>query len=310
MKKLLPVVLVVIFAALFFMNFKNAEKSHGEKTDINVGVLAYLGTNEADFQKGFDKFRNFASDNENLLKDDFVNSLVHHRRVIHFYDSIMGLMMDLKSGKLDEIILPEKVGRYVIKNNNSFCVAASTDILASGVSFGFRENNSELMKEISNVLNEMKSDGTLEKFEAQYFTASNGREGKPNRPEKIKDAPEIKIAVTGDMPPIDMFAGDGNPSGYNTAVLAELGKRLNKNIKFINTDAGGRSAALLSGRADAVFWYRVTRSNIEGDDPFDNLFKDTPEGVIISSPYYSWGNEIIIQVNNNKNLLGIFSSKK
>lgn len=310
MKKLLPVVLIAVVAVLFIVNTKEAGKSHVEKTDFHIGVLAYLGTTEADFQNGFDKFRDFASDKDELLEDDFVNSLVKNRRIVHFYDSLMGLIMDLKSGKLDEIILPENVGQYLVKNNNSFRNVASTGILASGVSFGFREDSAGLMDEINSALGEMESDGTLDKFEAQYAEVSQDREPEPFRPIDIKDAPEIKIAVTGDMPPIDMFAGDGKPAGYNTAVLSELSRRLNKNIKFINTNAGGRSSALMSGRADVVFWYRATRSTIEGDDPFDYLFKDAPEGVILSIPYYSWENEMIIRLNDSKNLFGIFSHEK
>ncbi len=294
MKKLLPVFLVVIIAVLFSMNFNKAEKNSAEKNDFQSGFLSYLGTTEEKFQTGFDNFRKFAAEHEELSSDKFVNSLVEKRRIIHFYNNLMGLMMDLKAGKLDEIILPELVGKYLLKNNNSFQPSASTGILFSGVSFGFKADNIELQKEFNAALAEMKTDGTLKKFAEIYITNSGSREPEPIRPVKIKNAPEIKIAVTGDMPPIDMFAGDGQPAGYNTAVLSELGKRLKKNIKFINTDAGGRSAALMSGRADAVFWYRSTQSNIKGNDPLDKIFKDVPEGVILSLPYYSWQNEMII----------------
>ena len=315
MKKHLPLLIIaVIFIIMFsFVNFKNDSEVNDSEKIFNVGVLAYLGTNEEDFQKGFDEFRNFviSSDSgQDLLKDNFINSLVQNRRIIHFYNSLMALIMDLKSKKLDEIILPENVGHYLLNHDNSYQNVFSTKILSSGACFGFRIDNAELMNEFNKILNGMKFDGTLKKFEAQYVIASNDRDPKPIRPEQIKNLPEIKIAVTGDMPPIDMFAGDGNPAGYNTAVLSELGKRLNKNIKFINTDAGGRSAALISGRADVVFWYRMTKSSIAGDDPFDNLFKDAPEGVILSMPYYSWENEMIIRLKDNKNLFGIFSSEK
>ncbi|MBR1486016.1 MAG: transporter substrate-binding domain-containing protein [Synergistaceae bacterium] len=310
----LAVIAVVIFA-FFFVNDQQHEQAQSEKNlDIKVGVLAYLGTTEKEFQDGFDKFRDFviSSDrSEELLKDDFINSLVQNRRIIRFYDSLMALIMDLKAKKLDEIILPENVGIYLLKHDTAYENAFETKILSSGVCFGFREDNTDLKNDFDKVLYEMKADGTLENFALQYVLTSYDREPEPTRPEKIKNSPdEIKIAITGDMPPIDMFAGDGKPTGYNTAVLSEISKRLNKNIKFINTDAGGRSAALMSGRADAVFWYRATQSSIEGDDPFDNLFKDAPEGAILSSPYFSWKNEIIIRLNGNKSLLGIFSKEK
>ena len=311
MKKFLPALLAVVLIIMFSsINFKDASKVNDSEKVFNVGVLAYLGINEEDFQEGLDNFRDFAAKNEELLKDDFINSLVQNRRIIHFYNSLMALIMDLRSKKLDEIILPENVGHYLLNHDNSYESVFSTKILSSGACFGFRLDSIELMNDFNKILNGMEADGTLGKFAAQYVTVSNDRDPKPTRPEQIKNLSEIKIAITGDMPPIDMFAGDGQPTGYNTAVLAELGKRLNKNIKFINTDAGGRSAALMSGRADVVFWYRMTKSSIIGDDPLDELFKDAPEGVILSTPYYSWDNEMIIRLKNNKSLLGIFSLEK
>ena len=309
----------LVFVAIFLIIFWAAghfdtKKVPAAKDFINFGVLAYLGTTEKDFQDGLDKFREFvilSEENEELLKDDFTNSLVLNRRVVSFYDSLMTLIMDLKSKKIDEIILPESVGKYLLSHNNYYENAFETKILSSGLCFGFREDSEALKNDFDKALAEMQADGTLEKFALQYIIDSKNYEPKPIRPEEIKNSlGEIKIAVTGDMPPIDMFAGDGKPVGYNTAVLSEIGKKLQKNIKFINTDAGGRTSALMSGHADVVFWYRSTQSSIEGDDPLDNLFKDVPEGVILSKPYYSWKNEIIIRPRGDKNILGIFSGKK
>ena len=105
-----------------------------------------------------------------------------------------------------------------------------------------------------------------------------------------------------------MFAGDGQPAGYNTAILSEIGRRLGKNIQMINISTGGRSSALSSGRADVVFWYRTTESVLDdGDseaDPIESLFLDAPEGVILSLPYYSWNKEVIIMKAEGKGLFG------
>ena len=37
-------------------------------------------------------------------------------------------------------------------------------------------------------------------------------------------------------------------------MLAELGRRLNKNIELLQVDSSGRAAALASGTVDLVFW--------------------------------------------------------
>lgn len=308
MKKLLTALIIIIFASFFFTNLNGKKTENGERV-LNTGILGYHGITEQAFQSGFDNFRDFvlvSDDKNNVSEDNFIKSFVKEKRVFHFYDSLMALMMDLKAGKIDEMILPDSVGEYLISKNSFYKNVFSTEILTSNVCFGFKKDNTALKTEFDEVINEMHSDGTLDKFEDKYIETSGDREPEPTRPLEIDNAEELKIVVTGDMPPIDMFAGDGKPAGYNTAVLSEIGKRLNKNIKFINTDAGGRSAALFSGRADVVFWYRAAQSNVEGKDPLDRIFADAPEGVILSIPYYSWGNEIVIRMNNKQGLLGLF----
>ncbi len=76
--------------------------------------------------------------------------------------------------------------------------------------------------------------------------------------------------------------------------MAEIGKRLKKNIELLSIESGARSAALSSGRADVIFWYRST----EGldfpeeaglkDNPLNKVIVDSSEGVIMSEPYYRW----------------------
>ena len=55
---------------------------------------------------------------------------------------------------------------------------------------------------------------------------------------------------------MDYVAEDGSFAGFNTAILAEIGKRLEKNIELVQTDSVGRALALAQGKVDVVFWTR------------------------------------------------------
>ena len=106
-----------------------------------------------------------------------------------------------------------------------------------------------------------------------------------------------------------MFAGDGKPAGYSTAVLSEIGRRIGKNIKFLSIDAGARSQAIVSERADVVFWYRTTESPVDNDktsEAFEKLLKDKPEGVILSVPYYEWNHDFVIKVKETTGFFDMF----
>ena len=97
---------------------------------------------------------------------------------------------------------------------------------------------------------------------------------------KFDGAKTIKVAVTGDLPPLDFISANGKPAGFNTAVLAEIANRMLLNIELVNVDGGARAAALTSKQVDVVFWAIVPVSEIIPTD------SDKPDGIILSEPYF------------------------
>lgn len=282
-----------------------ADKAKTPDPVVNEGALTWLGTTEEEFQSGLDDLRKALaplvkeSENDEWMQEDglqgFLLEIVKTRRVIHFFDSLLSLQMALRSGRLDEIVLPEAVGMYLLTNNNDYDIQFSLNMMPSTISFGFKAGNTSLQSEFNRAIASMKKDGTLAKLEQDYIKDLGAE--KPERVEfqTFKGAKTIKAAVTGDLPPIDYIGSDGTPAGYNTAILAEIGKRLKVNIRLISVDAGGRTAALSSERADVVFWYR----NTEGMKTPKKLkakgfMKDTATGVILSDPYYEWDTDLVI----------------
>ena len=127
----------------------------------------------------------------------------------------------------------------------------------------------------------MQSDDTLNRLTKEYITDINAETDPPAVDLPVfPNASTIKVAVTGDLPPLDFVSADGKPAGFNTAVLAEIGNRLLKNIELVNIDSGARAAALNSKQVDVVFWAIVPVSEIIPQD------SDKPEGVILTEPYF------------------------
>ena len=305
MKKFLCAVITVMLMLVCSTGYAADKAKKQPEPVVNEGALTWLGTTEEEFQSGLDDLRKAlaplvseAGKDEWMQEDGlqgFLLEIVKTRRVIHFFDSLLSLQMALRSGRLDEIVLPEAVGMYLLTNNNDYDIQFSLNMMPSTISFGFKAGNTSLQSEFNRAIASMKKDGTLAKLEQDYIKDLGAE--KPERVEfqTFKGAKTIKAAVTGDLPPIDYIGSDGTPAGYNTAILAEIGKRLKKNIRLISVDAGGRSAALSSERADVVFWYR----NTEGMKTPKKLkakgfMKDTAAGVILSDPYYEWDTDLVI----------------
>ena len=281
-----------------------------ENDKVDTGILTYLGTTEGEFQEALDDLRKALTpliteesakqewEDYDLL-EGFLSELVRARRVVHFYDSLMAMLMALRARHIDEFVLPEPVVMYLLANNpNDYEIQFSLNMMPSTISFGFKAGNTALKKDFDEAIKAMKKDGTLMMIQEKFITNVGANDPEEVKFTEFKDSKPIKVAVTGDLPPIDFIASDGRPTGYNTAILAEIGKRLKRNIRVISVDSGGRSAALASERADVVFWYR----NTEGIQTPKKLKKnlksvmvDSPaKGVILSEPYYEWDTDLVV----------------
>ncbi|MBQ3585264.1 MAG: transporter substrate-binding domain-containing protein [Synergistaceae bacterium] len=277
---------------------------------VDSGVLTYLGTTEGEFQEALDDLRKALTPliSEESAKQEwedydllegFLSELVKARRVVHFYDSLLAMQMALRARHIDEMVLPEPVVMYLIANNPAeYEIQFSLNMMPSTISFGFKAGNNALKNDFDKAIKAMKKDGTLMTIQERFITNIGAGEPEEVKFTEFKGSKPIKVAVTGDLPPIDYIAADGRATGYNTAILAEIGKRLKRNIRIISVDAGGRSAALASERADVVFWYRNTEGiktpkkvgrNLKG------VMIDSPvNGVILSEPYYEWDTDLVV----------------
>ena len=119
-------------------------------------------------------------------------------------------------------------------------------------------------------------------------TGINDREGLYPSPQPkktlraIEGAETIRIAVTGDLPPMDVILSDGTPAGFNTAFLAELSQRVGVNFELVSVESSARAVALSSGVVDALFW---TQGFYQTDDSGETYPSDHMEGTVISAPY-------------------------
>lgn len=127
--------------------------------------------------------------------------------------------------------------------------------MSNSFSLLLREEDEALRDELNGAILDMQADGTLQKLvDEQIIAVNQGLEISPAALPRIEGAPTLRVAVNGTLPPMDYVAPDGAPAGFNTAMLAEIGNRIDRNIKLVQVDSVGRAAALASGVVDAVFW--------------------------------------------------------
>ena len=265
--------LAAICAVGLLMTGCGGEQTSDENSQariVKLGMITHLNASEKQME-------------EYLFK---VQEKTHAKVVNHvpvFFDSLTAMQMAAEAGNVDQISTYKSVADYLIANNAGFELANADSIKGLGDSFCFavRKDDANLKADLDKVVAEMKADGSLANLIKDYITDVD----KTNPPKvdlpTIDGADTIKVGVTGDLPPLDFVNTDGTPAGFNTALLAEIAKRLGKNIAVVQIDSGARAAALSSEQIDVIFWATVPL-----DDTLIPADVDKPEGVELSAPYF------------------------
>lgn len=270
LKKLAKILLSCVVAGALFTGCGGGGNKPAENpsAEVKLGMITHLNANEKTMNEIYKQIHEKAK----LKFSDYA---------VTYYDSLTLLQMGIESGGVDEISVYDSVADYLVANNDKYEVSEDKPLnVADSFCFAVRKDDKQLLADLDKVIGEMKADGSLDKLIGDYITNVD----KKNPPEveipKIDGAETIKFGVTGDLPPLDFVSADGKPAGFNTAVLAEISKRLKKNIEIIDIDGGARATALTSKQIDVVFWAIL---------PVDDLrpaYIDKSDDIEFSTPYF------------------------
>ena len=207
-----------------------------QATIIKIGMLAHLNASEKQMEEYLFK-----------VQEKSRAKVINH--VPKFYDNLNLMVMGIEAGNVDQISVYNCVANYLIANNDKYEVVQSEWVkgLEDNFCFAVKTEDVALKADLDKIIGEMNSDGSLAKLTKEYIIdIDKGKTPPAIEIPKFDGADTIKIGVTGDLPPLDFITADGKPAGFNTALLAEVAKRLNKNIEIVDIESGARAAALNS----------------------------------------------------------------
>lgn len=301
-----------------------------------IGTLQMLNMSEAEYAS-IQKLRAVAGDmlNEEDVpaENPYTEDMLDADPEIVYFDSLNDMVMALEANQIDAIDLNRTTAEYLCANTEGLTIlmdyeshvgSVLTDLLFNSLmSFDFSlmlpEGSQELNDAITAALSDMEDEGVLSALAETYIDGAVSGEVPAAELPAIEGGETLRVAVTGDLPPMDYVTADGRPAGYNVAVLAELSQRLGVNIELVPITASARAMALASNQVDAVFWSRgcmeameIVDGNLswreqfvpDGDvdveelDRIDRALmsvfdyagyagKDIPEGLAITGKYFT-----------------------
>ncbi len=239
----------------------------GAKDEALLGILSKLGITEKELNT------DLAESSELKIFSAF-----------KFFDTLNSMLAAFRSGRIAAFFVDSYTASYLLSRTDQYALFRPSGVPVYNLNFSMllREEDSELCGRISEAIKDMKADGTLETLKRKYIDECiTGTDPEAVKPEHFDGAETLRVALTGDLPPMDYISAAGQPIGFNTALVSEIARRLKMNAEFLSVDSGARAAALSSKMCDVVFWSATGDfNNREGYDK-----EDIPEHTIITESY-------------------------
>ena len=285
LKKISAALLSCVMAGTLFTGCGGGDnKTVRDDPQTQIGLISKLNASEEELNNRLKKLEEVANRPNMKFSHDY-----------HYYDGINSLVMAIKADQVEEDSTYESVANYLVSKNIEFKILDHTVNMSDSFCCAVRKEDTALLDSINSAIQSMKDDGTLDNLTKTYITDLNLKENPPAvKIEQIDGADTIKVGITGDLPPLDLILPDGTPAGFNTAMLAEIGKRINKNIEIVQIESNARAVALTSKKIDLVFWVTIPGEFWKGTETPNDI--DKPAELETTMPYFE---DKIVHVTDN-----------
>jgi polar amino acid transport system substrate-binding protein len=274
MKKIFT--LLMIFALVLMTGCGGSQDNDGKKNSdagqINLGMIKHLNVTETLLDNYFEK----ASARMNQTSGMYAPKHI-------FFDNMTSMLAALQSGQIDAFSTYYSVSNYLIAQNANFeTVKDRVPKVSEAFCCAMRGEDTALKKEFDDAILKLTADGKLKQLVQTYITDADYNALPAVDMPHFDNAPTVKVAVTGDLPPLDFVTADGKAAGFNTAMLAAVSQLIGKNFELVQVDSGARAIALTSKEVDVIFWVAVPLN-----DTLTPPNCDIPDGVIMTEPYFT-----------------------
>jgi|GEM_PF-3097208 len=218
------------------------------------------------------------------------------------YDDVNTMLLGLKRGDFQLGYVPSTLGRYIVSRNEdiNFIEITEETIQKTAEELGQTLHPVELgggmgdlcyrmatlpeRTELRDLLNgailALRDDGTLDQLQAEYIDKIiDGKDPESVDMPKHDDWETIRVAVTGDLPPMDFVSSDGKTAGFNVAFLSAVSEKIGCNIELVPMNTGSRLINLTSGAVDVIFWTAIPAQ--------EGWNAEITEEIILTEPYFT-----------------------
>jgi ABC-type amino acid transport substrate-binding protein len=203
------------------------------------------------------------------------------------FDTLNEALAALQSGRAKAIlgVFKEEADFLIASNDTLHYLPRMTDSNTSSLSMLTHASDTQLAMDINAVIEELRTDKTLEKLVEDYIT-SIGENDLSDAPtakdsEDNEDGEALRIGISGQWPPFDYMTPDGVATGFNVALSIAVAEKLGVSVEFVTVPMDQKFTALMSKRIDIYFFHPIIIPIGESFYATDIYYTDAEIGCIV-----------------------------
>ena len=212
-------------------------------------------------------------------------------------------IVTLNNGGVDAVVIDKNPAENFVANNKDKLKLVEDDTSTEEYAIAVGKGDTELLKKINSGLAKIKEDGTFDELVAEYI-------GGDTEEEPASEAEfTINVGTNAEFPPFEYINDEGEPDGFDMAVIKAIGKAEGFDVKITNMEFKSLIASLATGSLDAVIaGMTVTEERQQSVDFSDSYYTATqciviPKDSDISSLADLNGKKIAVQEGTTGDIL-------
>lgn len=174
------------------------------------------------------------------------------------YDQIIQPFSELKTGRIDAIIVDEVVAKYYVATDPESYKVTGARLTNEPIGICFKKGNEALRDKFEQVMAELREEGKLKEISEKWFGEDlvTNVEGISDDTSERGSVPAgmtvLKVGVDDSYPPMEFRDEKNEISGFDIDLARAVGEKLNLKVEFVSTAWDGIFSSLNIDKFDCI----------------------------------------------------------
>lgn len=196
------------------------------------------------------------------------------------FKSAMDASLDLKSGRLDAVVIDELPAKEIVARNSDLKLVYDAEFTANKEAYAIavKKGNTELLNTINKTIADIKANGEYEKLTGAYMPAS-GAITVPAR-KSLNGSKVVKLGTNAAFPPFEYVDGI-DIVGFDISMGDYIAEAMGAKLEVVDMAFDSLIAAVQSGAVDFVAAGMTVNEERKKNVDFSDSYYESEQVIIV-----------------------------